>query len=189
MLSLTLYAGRVLKNNLKRALPDLLHVIVIAAALGVITEYTDWYKVDRYYNHILFCLGFMVVRDTMYMQLCVVTEQKYNQFISANLIFSLVFPAYIILSLNGKEVIREEYFIKGMLVFFCVNYLHFSLSIWTQMADMLGIKVFSIRNKPTRRKWARKKTKFTENRLKEKEKERLAKEAEGEKREKEGKKE
>jgi hypothetical protein len=27
------------------------------------------------------------------------------------------------------------------------------------MADMLGIKVFSIRNKPTKRKWQSKKTK------------------------------
>lgn len=73
MLSLTLYAGKVLRKNLKRALPDLIHVVVIAFAISFITEYTDWYKVDRYYNHLLFCIGFMVVRNTMYMQLCVVT--------------------------------------------------------------------------------------------------------------------
>lgn len=105
MVSLTLYAGRVLKNNLKRALPDLIHVIVIASAIGFITEFTDWYKVDKYYNYILFCIGFLVVRDTMYMQLCVVTEQKYNQFISANLVFSLVFPIYIIFKINGVYLI------------------------------------------------------------------------------------
>jgi hypothetical protein len=73
MLSLTLYAGKVLRRNLKRALPDLIHVIIIAFTIWFITENTDWCKVDRYYNYILFCIGFMVVRNTMYMQLCVVS--------------------------------------------------------------------------------------------------------------------
>jgi hypothetical protein len=46
-----------------------------------------------------------------------------------------------------------------MLAVFCINYLHFALSIWTQMADVLGIKVFSIQSKPTKRKWQSIKTK------------------------------
>lgn len=104
----------------------------------------------------------MVVRNTMYMQLCVVTEQKYNQFITANVVFAIGFPAYILLRRFGIETVREEYFLYSMLAFFCLNYFHFTLSIWTQMADMLGIKVFSIRTKPTRRKWQSKKTKFSE---------------------------
>lgn len=116
---------------------------------------------DRHYNVVLFCIGFMVVRNTMYMQLCVVTEQKYNQFITANVVFSLGFPLYIILRLKGFEIVREEYFLYGMLAFFCLNYLHFTLSIWTQMADMLGIKVFSISTKPLKRKWQSKKTKYS----------------------------
>lgn len=161
LISLTLYAGRVLRKNLKRALPDLIHFVITAAVLAIIIEYTDWVRVDRYYNLILFCVGFMVVRDTMYMQLCVVSEQKYNQFITANVVFVLGFPIYIFLKHRNIEIMDEKYFLFGMLIFFCVNYLHFTLSIWSQMADMLGIKVFSIRNKPSKRKWASKKTKFS----------------------------
>jgi hypothetical protein len=37
MLSLTFYAGKVLRKNLKKALPDLIHVIVIAIAISFIT--------------------------------------------------------------------------------------------------------------------------------------------------------
>lgn len=37
LLSLTLYAGKVLRKNLKRAIPDLAHVVIIAIALAFIT--------------------------------------------------------------------------------------------------------------------------------------------------------
>ena len=141
----------------------MVHVILIGISLSFITIYTDWYRVDRYYNVILFSLGCMMVRNTMYMQLCVVTEQKYNQFITANLVFTLAYPLYIIThKWYSYHLISERVFVTGMLAFFVLNYLHFCLSIWTQMADMLGIKVFSIRNKPTTRKWKAKKTSYSD---------------------------
>lgn len=46
-----------------------------------------------------------------------------------------------------------------MLAVFSINYLHFTICIWAQIADVLGIKVFSIRTKATKRKWQSIKTK------------------------------
>jgi hypothetical protein len=112
----------------------------------MIVVLTDWWKVDRYYHQIMFSLGIMYVRNTTYMQLCVTTNQPYNQFTTANFVFSVGYPAYILSHIIlGKNIIPEWLFINGMLVFFVINYIHFGISIVYHISMILGIKPFSIR--------------------------------------------
>lgn len=123
-----------------------LHILCLTCSLGMITELTDWWKVDRYYHQIMFSLGIMYVRNTTYMQLCVTTNQPYNQFTTANFVFSVGYPAYILSHMIlGYDLIPEYLFINGMLVFFILNYIHFAVSIVYHMSLILGIRPFSIR--------------------------------------------
>lgn len=88
----------------------------------------------------------MYVRNTTYMQLCVTTEQPYNQFTTANFVFSVGYPLYILTHfILGMNIIPQGLFINGMLIFFIVNYIHFAVSIVYHMSLILGIKPFSIR--------------------------------------------
>lgn len=123
-----------------------LHILCMSCSLAMIVELTDWWKKENYYHQILFSLGIMYVRNTTYMQLCVTTGQPYNQFTTANFVFSVGYPLYILTHLIlGKDIIPEWLFINGMLVFFVVNYLHFVISIIYHMSQILEIKPFSIR--------------------------------------------
>jgi hypothetical protein len=122
-----------------------LHILCLTCSLAMITELTDWWRVDRYYHQIIFSLGIMYVRNTTYMQLCVTTNQPYNQFTTANFVFSVGYPLYILTHMIlGKHIIPEWLFINGMLVFFVVNYIHFAVSIVYHMSHILRIKPFSI---------------------------------------------
>ncbi len=123
-----------------------LHILCLTCSLSMIVVLTDWWKVDRYYHQIMFSLGIMYVRNTTYMQLCVTTNQSYNQFTTANFVFSVGYPAYILSHIIlGKNIIPEWLFINGMLVFFVINYIHFGISIVYHISMILGIKPFSIR--------------------------------------------
>ena len=123
-----------------------LHILCLTCSLSMIVVLTDWWKVDRYYHQIMFSLGIMYVRNTTYMQLCVTTNQPYNQFTTANFVFSVGYPAYILSHIIlGKNIIPEWLFINGMLVFFVINYIHFGISIVYHISMILGIKPFSIR--------------------------------------------
>ena len=75
------------------ALKHLFRFPLLASSLLCIFALTDW--PERYFFPIYFCTALVVVRDITYMHLCVVTEEKYNQFSFPNLVYAFSFPSIL----------------------------------------------------------------------------------------------
>ena len=82
--------GENFTKEVGKAFLHLLHFPLMAASLFCITELTDWE--EQYFFPIYFCMALPIVKDITYMHLCVVTEEKYNQFSLTTLVYIFAFP-------------------------------------------------------------------------------------------------
>ena len=153
ILSLVKNAGDNFTKDYLHAFSHLIHMIGISLSLYIVTLYTNW--VEIYFYPMYFCMTFTMARDISYLQLCVVAEEKYEQFHSTAVVFILGFPSnftimkvYIFLKIFiGIAIIPDCLFVYGMLLFFGYKYFHFIVCAVYQISNVLGIKVFQINKK------------------------------------------
>lgn len=97
-----------------------------------------------------------MVRDISYTHLCVVSEERYEQFQSTVIVYIVGYPskfyhniAYIFLTrFLGIVLFPDWIFLYAMLAFFIFKYIHFVCCAVYQVADALNIKVFKINPPP-----------------------------------------
>ena len=130
-------------------------------SLFCVFEFTDWYLQEKYFYYVFFSLGLVFTRDTSYFQVCVVAEQKYNQWTFPNVVFILFYPstfnlinplAYILLQKYFGITICDEYILVNVVLgLIILEYIVFVYSVVTQIASILHINVFSMTQEQIRK--------------------------------------
>lgn len=72
MFSLFKNARKEFTRHIGRALSHFIHVFLVMGSLLSVLNMTDWYLEEKYFYQIFFALCMCFVRNTTYMQVCVV---------------------------------------------------------------------------------------------------------------------
>lgn len=77
IVGLVLESGDNFTEDIKGALSHLIHFPLLTLALYSVISLTNWHT--EHFYAVYFTMALIVVRDTSYMHVCVVAEDKYNQ--------------------------------------------------------------------------------------------------------------
>lgn len=131
-------AGSVFAKNIGRAVLDLIHLVIIGAAVFIIANYST--LVDDYTAAIFIGLGFTMARTISYTLLCSVTNAKFQQFHASVLLFGIGYPAYVFLGGN----IGSCWVVYGITALIVVEYFLFVTTACSHIAKTLNIRVFHV---------------------------------------------
>lgn len=138
-------------NDLKGALYQILHYPFLALSLCSVVYFTNWEH--EYFFAVYFTTALIIVRDTSYMHVCVVAEDKYNQWQLPTLVYIVGYPRIFILILvlsafcyfTNASPLVQAVCVYGMLLVSVYNYFSYVTKVSRQMANILGIRIFHIK--------------------------------------------
>ena len=145
-----MHSGENFTKDIKGALSHLIHFPLLSLALLSVVTFTNWHI--EYFYAVYFTTALIVVRDTSYMHVCVVAEDKYNQWQLPTVGYIIGYTSnnwsYLALSLAthlfGLNAMIQQVFVYGMLAFSIYNYVSYVTKISRQMANILGIRIFHL---------------------------------------------
>lgn len=97
---------------------------------------------DKIYVYVIYIFMFMYARNMILIQLCSVTQQKYNVF-NRGTNFYLIAMNGFILAARITNFSVNHYFTVVLIIQFCL-FIEFVYSAFNQAAKILKIRIFSI---------------------------------------------